>query len=87
MTAGSFHIWESPRVTQSEDWYNITSVIRASDQAFEVHWQELTYQNGAPIRIDHLTGLVTIMFKKPGAMTILTDNPLGAYVDKFDFGW
>jgi type IV secretion system protein VirB5 len=63
---------------------NVTSVIRASDQAFEVHWQELTYENGAPIRIDHLTGLVTIMFKEPGAMTILTDNPLGAYVDKCD---
>ena len=64
---------------------HVTSVVRASDEAFEVHWQELTYQNGAPIRIEHLTGLVTIMFKEPGFMTTLIDNPLGAYIDKFDF--
>jgi type IV secretory pathway TrbF-like protein/sugar phosphate permease len=64
---------------------HVTSVVRASDEAFEVHWRELTYQNGAPIRIEHLTGLVTIMFKEPGVMTILIDNPLGAYIDKFDF--
>ena len=63
----------------------VTSVVRASDEAFEVHWQELTYEDGAPISTKRLIGHVTVMFKEPGAVTILTDSALGAYVDKFDF--
>ena len=63
----------------------VTSVVPASDQAFEVNWQELTYENGTPIRIEQLTALVTMMFKGPGAVTILIDNQLGAYVDEFEF--
>ena len=64
---------------------NVTSVVRASKEAFEVHWQELTYESGAPIRTKRLIGIVTVMFKEPGAVTFLSDNGLGAYVDKFDF--
>ena len=64
---------------------SVTSVVRASDQAFEVHWQELTYESSAPTRMERLIGLVTVALKETAAGTTLIEPTLGICVDKFEF--
>ena len=58
----------------------VTSVVRASAQAFEARWIEETFENGAMMKTDRLTGVFTIVFKSPGTTEILKRNPLGLYV-------
>lgn len=56
---------------------DVTYVVRASKNSFEIQWREHTYENGAIVKTERFTGVVEIIFKPP-AQTLR--NPLGLYV-------
>jgi type IV secretion system protein TrbF len=58
----------------------VTSVVRASGEAFEARWKEETFENGAMMKTDRFTGVFTVIFKSPDTAEILKKNPLGLYV-------
>ena len=58
----------------------VTSVVRASSQAFEARWIEEVFENGAMMKTDHFTGVFTVVLKSPDTTETLKKNPLGLYV-------
>ena len=58
----------------------VTYVVRASKNAFEIQWKEHTYENGAVVKSEQFTGVAEIIFKPP-ADTL--SNPLGLYLHAF----
>jgi type IV secretion system protein VirB5 len=61
----------------------VTKVVRAAQDAFEVHWQERILETGAPVRWERFTGAVSILFRSPSTAKLVSKNPLGLYVDGF----
>jgi len=59
---------------------DVTSVVRASDDSFELRWTERSYENGAFARADRYTAHLTIVMAPPRTAGALTKNPLGLYV-------
>lgn len=58
----------------------VTSVVRASQDSFQIRWLERTYLNGALSRTDRWTGILSILIKPPRDIETLKKNPLGVYV-------
>ena len=58
----------------------ITSVVRASDDSFQVKWIERHYMNSAFQKLERHTAILTIVFQKPTTAARLEKNPLGIYV-------
>ncbi len=63
----------------------VTSVVRASDQSFQVKWIETAYERGSPAGSQHWTAILTVMLKPPANADTLRKNPLGLYVDAVDW--
>ena len=63
----------------------VTSVVRASDEAFEVHWREVIFEKGASIRSELLAGFVKVVFKKSAAVDTVIGTSFGVYVDEIEF--
>lgn len=63
----------------------VTSVVRASDRAFEVHWREVIFEKGDLIRSELQGSLAKVVFKKSAAVDTLIGNPFGVYVDEIEF--
>ncbi|MGO4170179.1 conjugal transfer protein TrbF [Novosphingobium sp. YAF33] len=63
----------------------VTSVVRASDQSFQVKWIETSYERGAKAGTSHWTAILTILTRPPRSADILRRNPLGIYVDAIDW--
>ncbi|MEO7680375.1 MAG: conjugal transfer protein TrbF [Sphingomonas sp.] len=63
----------------------VTSVVRASDQSFQVKWTETAFDRGAPSGVSHWTGILTVKLKLPASADTLRKNPLGLYVDAIDW--
>jgi type IV secretion system protein TrbF len=63
----------------------VTSVIRASDQSFQVKWIETAFDRGAQAGTSHWTGILTLKLKPPTSAEVLRKNPLGLYVDAIDW--
>jgi len=63
----------------------VTSVVRASDQSFQVKWTETAFDHGAQSGVSHWTGILTVRLKPPASADILRRNPLGLYVDAIDW--
>ena len=63
----------------------VTSVVRASDQSFQVKWIETAYDHGALAGTSHWTAILTIVTKTPSTAEVLRKNPLGIYVDAIDW--
>jgi type IV secretion system protein VirB5 len=61
----------------------VTKVVRADEDAFEIHWEERILETGAPVRREHFTGALSIVFGSPSAVRPISKNPLGLYVDSF----
>jgi type IV secretion system protein VirB5 len=57
----------------------VTYVVRASDDAFEIRWTEKTYEKGLILKTERFTGVAATTFK---AVTVeaLKRNPLGLIV-------
>jgi len=63
----------------------VTSVVRASEQSFEVKWTESAFERGTPTGTSHWTAVVTIVTVPPASADTLRKNPLGIYVDAIDW--
>ncbi|MDJ0683732.1 MAG: conjugal transfer protein TrbF [Alphaproteobacteria bacterium] len=58
----------------------VTSIVRASDDSFEVRWLEITYVNGSRASSARYTGVLSIVLQRPRTEEALRQNPLGVYV-------
>jgi len=61
----------------------VISVVRASDDSFEVRWREETYRDGSLVRTDRYGGIFTVVIEPPRTEEALRKNPLGIYVHNF----
>jgi len=62
-----------------------TSVVRASESSFQVRWIERTYMNGALSSTQHWTAILSTLLRPPSDEDTLRKNPLGIYIDSFDW--
>ena len=63
----------------------VSSVVRASDQSFQIKWQERIYERGALMRTERWTAILTVISKPPANVEELRKNPLGLYVRAIDW--
>lgn len=63
----------------------VTSVVRSSENSFELRWIERIYRNGALDGSGHYTGSFTIVLDSPRTQERLRANPLGIYVHGLDW--
>lgn len=63
----------------------VTSVVRASDQSFQVKWTETAYERGAEAGTSRWTAILTVAMKSPADAEALRKNPLGLYIDAVDW--
>ena len=59
---------------------DVTSVVRASDDSFEIRWTEKTYASGQFEKLERFTAHLTIVVSAPRNEQALHKNPLGLYV-------
>jgi len=64
---------------------DITSVVRASENTFQLRWVERTYQNGSLNSTEYWTALFSIVLTPPKDEEQMRKNPLGIYVDGLDW--
>jgi type IV secretory pathway TrbF-like protein len=64
---------------------DVISVVRASNNSFEIRWKENTFENGAIAKTERFTGVVTIILKPPSNAETLRKNPLGLYVHSINW--
>lgn len=58
----------------------VSSVVRASDDSFQIRWLERIYLNGSLSRTNRWTGVFSIVIEPPRDVDTLRKNPLGIYV-------
>ena len=58
----------------------VGSVVRASDDSFEIRWSEKTYASGQFEKLERFTAHLTIVLAPPRTAEALHKNPLGLYV-------
>ena len=63
----------------------VTSVVRASDQSFQVKWIETAFDRGAQAGTSHWTGILTVKLKPPASAEVLRKNPLGIFVNAINW--
>ncbi len=63
----------------------ITSVVRASPDSFQVKWKEETWRHGTRLRQERWTAILTIVTEPPRDLVTLRKNPLGIYVHGLDW--
>nr|WP_209909162.1 conjugal transfer protein TrbF [Bradyrhizobium elkanii] len=63
----------------------VTSVVRASSDSFEIRWKENSFENGSIAKTERFTGLVTTVLKPPADAETLRKNPLGLYVHSLNW--
>jgi type IV secretion system protein VirB5 len=59
----------------------VTSIVRASENSFQVRWIERSFTNGAPSTTERWTAILSIVMRPPTDEQRLRKNPLGLYVD------
>ncbi|MGE4483443.1 conjugal transfer protein TrbF, partial [Acidocella sp.] len=59
---------------------DISSVIRASSNSFQVAWVERHYEDGSLASTQHWTAILTIVISPPTDANRLQKNPLGIYI-------
>jgi type IV secretion system protein VirB5 len=64
---------------------DVSSVIRASDNSFQVAWVERRYQDNNLISTDRWTAILTIVISPPSDADHLRKNPLGVYVNAINW--
>jgi type IV secretion system protein VirB5 len=63
----------------------VTSVVRASDNSFQVKWIEQLYERGSLTSTSRWTAMLTVKVQPPRSTDVLRKNPLGLYVDAIDW--
>ncbi|WP_260929146.1 conjugal transfer protein TrbF [Novosphingobium sp. 9] len=64
---------------------DVSSVIRASPSSFRVAWSERRYEDGALAQTTRWSAILTIAVEPPRTADGLRRNPLGIFVDAFDW--
>jgi type IV secretion system protein VirB5 len=64
---------------------DVTSVVRASSDSFQVKWEERAYERGNLVSTTHWTAILGITIDPPRDADTLRRNPLGLYVR--DLAW
>ena len=59
----------------------VTSVVRATDNTYQVKWIEQAYKQGNLDRTSHWTAMLTVVTQSPKNADTLRKNPLGIYVN------
>lgn len=59
---------------------DINSIVRSSDNSFEIRWRESEYRNGNPVSAATYTAVLSIVMDEPHTAEALHKNPLGIYV-------
>jgi len=59
---------------------DIASIVRSSDDSFDVRWRETTFLSGVRQRQDTYTAVLSIIIAPPRDEATLHSNPLGVYV-------
>ena len=70
---------------QSSVAVEVTSLVRASKDSFQVRWIERKYSNGSLAGTEQWTAIVTIEIRPPRDEAHLRKNPLGLYVDALNW--
>lgn len=63
----------------------VTSVVRASPESFQVKWTEEAWRQGARVGSERWTGILTVVTRSPRDAATLRKNPLGIYVHDLDW--
>lgn len=63
----------------------VTSVVRASDNSFQVKWTETAFERGVRTGTSSWTGILAVVQRPPTSVETLRRNPLGLYVDAIDW--
>jgi len=58
----------------------IASVVRSSDDSFDLRWRETTFRDGVKLTTNTYTANLSIILKTPRDEQTLHQNPLGIYV-------
>lgn len=73
------------RVGRESVAIEVISVVRASDSSFQLRWLERRYVNGVVNAVETWTAILTLIVQQPRDVARLRKNPLGIYVDDFDW--
>ncbi len=63
----------------------VTSVVRASDQSFQVAWTERVFERGSLKGTERWTAILSITLRTPRSVEQLRANPLGLFVTAIDW--
>jgi type IV secretory pathway TrbF-like protein/nitrate/nitrite transporter NarK len=76
---------ESPfaRIGRQTITIEAVEVRRVSANAFDIRWNEQTFESGAVVKSEHLVGVLSIALKSPNGAGAISRNPFGVYVDSF----
>jgi len=78
------HTSPNARVQRSVS-VQVTSVVRASDNSFQVKWTESVFERGSLAKTERWTAMLTVVMKPPKTADALRKNPLGLYVNAIDW--
>ena len=73
------------RVGHTSIAVEVSSVVRASPNSFQVRWVERIYVEGSPSATEHWTAILSIVLTPPRDALHIRKNPLGIYVDGLDW--
>lgn len=68
------------RVGQRTVTVEVTSIVRSSDDSFELRWREQSFENGVLADTTRYTAVLSIVLQRPRNEEALRKNPLGIYV-------
>jgi type IV secretory pathway TrbF-like protein/sugar phosphate permease len=60
----------------------VTKVVRAAEDAFEIHWEERVLETAAPVKTERFMATISIVLSSPSMPRLISKNPLGTYVDR-----
>jgi len=63
----------------------ITSVMHASDNSFQVKWIEQVFERGSLVRTERWSAILGVVVQPPRTADQLRKNPLGLYVSAIDW--
>lgn len=69
------------RVGKESVTVEVTSVVRASEDSFQMRWDERRYVNGSAVGLERWTVVLSVVLQPPRTEEKLRSNPLGIYVN------
>ncbi|AUN32709.1 conjugal transfer protein TrbF [Niveispirillum cyanobacteriorum] len=63
----------------------VTSIVRASDQSFQVKWTEQHFERGSLVRTDRWISILAVSLRPPSTPEALARNPLGVTITAIDW--